>query len=40
MVTDYVAMKDLAKAREMSSRLSKLYPNNPDTASAAALLKG
>lgn len=40
MVTDYVALKDFAKAREMSSRLSKLYPNNPDTKSAEALLKG
>lgn len=40
MVTDYVAMKDLPKAREMSSRLSRLYPNNPDTASAQALVKG
>lgn len=40
LVTDYVALKDLAKAREISSRLSKWYPDNPDTKSAEALVKG
>lgn len=40
MVADYVALKDFAKAREMASRLSRLYPNNPDTTSAEALVKG
>lgn len=40
MVTDYLALKDLVKAREMYSRLLELYPNNPDTKSAEALLKG
>lgn len=40
LVTDYVALKDFAKAREMYSRLLKLYPDNPDTKSAEALLKG
>jgi O-antigen ligase len=40
LVTDYVQLKDMAKAREMYSRLLKLYPNNPDTKSAQALIKG
>ena len=40
LVTDYVALKDMAKAREMSSRLSQLYPKSPDAQSAAALIKG
>ena len=40
LVTDYVALKDMAKAREMSSRLSQLYPKSPDAVSAKALLKG
>ena len=40
LVKDYVALKDLAKAREMSSRLSQLYPNSLDAKSAEALLKG
>lgn len=40
LVTDYVALKDMAKAREMSSRLLKLYPNSPDAKSAETLIKG
>lgn len=40
MVTDYVQMKDMTKAREMYSRLLKLYPNSPVTKSAEALIKG
>lgn len=40
LVTDYVQLKDLAKARGITSRLSQLYPNNPDTKSAEALVKG
>lgn len=40
LITDYVALKELDKAQEMYSRLSKLYPNSPDTQSAKALIKG
>lgn len=40
LVTDYVALKDLAKAREMSTRLSSLYPSSVDALAAAALVKG
>lgn len=40
LVTDYLAIKDFAKARELSSRLMELYPNAPDTKSAQALVKG
>ncbi len=40
LVTDYVALKDLAKAREISSRLSQLYPDSADAKSAEALVKG
>lgn len=40
LIVDYVALNDLAKAREISSRLSKWYPDNPDTKSAEALVKG
>jgi O-antigen ligase len=40
LVTDYVQLKDMAKAREMYSRLLKLYPNSPDTKSAQVLVKG
>lgn len=40
LVTDYVALKDLAKAREVSSRLTQLYPDSADAKSAEALVKG
>ena len=40
LVTDYVALKNMVKAREISSRLSTLYPKSPDAVSAEALLKG
>ena len=40
LVTDYVQVKDMTKAREISSRLSLLYPKSPDAQSAAALIKG
>ena len=40
IVTDYVALKDMQKAREMSSRLSRLYPNSDAANAAAALIKG
>lgn len=39
IVTDYVALKDMAKARDMSSRLSRLYPNSSDAKSAEVLVK-
>jgi O-antigen ligase len=40
LITDYVQLKDFAKAREIYSRLSTLYPNNANTLSAQALIKG
>lgn len=40
LVTDYVALNDFVKAREMSSRLSQLFPNSPDAKSAITLVKG
>jgi O-antigen ligase len=40
LVTDYVALKDMDKAREMSSRLSQLYPNSDAAKAAAVLIKG
>ncbi len=40
LVTDYVALKDMAKARQISSRLSRLYPNSDAAKASAALIKG
>ena len=40
LVTDYVALKEMAKAQEMSSRLSKLYPDSDAAKAAAVLMKG
>lgn len=40
LVTDYVALKDLAKAREIALRLSNLYPKSADALAAATLVKG
>ena len=40
LVTDYVALRDFAKARNMSSRLTHLFPNSPDAKSARTLVKG
>ncbi len=40
LVTDYIALKENQKAKEMYSKLLSLYPNSPDTKSAEALFKG
>lgn len=40
LVKDYVALKDLASARDIVAKLSKIQPNGADAQAAAALIKG